>query len=475
MAISPKKTPISEQDPKVRATNFQEVCYGYSEEEAVIEAARCLNCRHKPCVKGCPVAIDIPGFIMKVKANDFEGAWSVLSASTALPAVCGRVCPQENQCEGPCTMGIKKGNEPVAIGKLERFVADWEARQPKQPIEPIPYNGKGKVAVIGSGPASLTVAGDLGKLGYKVKVFEALHAAGGVLMYGIPEFRLPKTVVQREIDNIKALGVDIELNVIAGRTVTVEEIMDEFDAVYIATGAGTPRFAGVPGTNLNGVFSASEYLTRINLMHGYEFPAFDTPTKKSKHVVVVGGGNVAMDAARSALRMGAESVTVVYRRGEAELPARIEEYHHAVEEGVVFNFLTAPLEYLAYEGDDKARMGTLVGIKCIRMELGEPDESGRRCPREVPGSEFNLECDAIIEAIGQSSNRVLLDAWPQLQTRKGGYIVATEPEGATSVDGVYAGGDIVTGAATVILAMGAGRDSAIAIDEYLTKRAAAQE
>lgn len=481
MAISPKKTPISEQDPKVRAHNFKEVCLGYTPEEAMQEASRCLNCKNTPCVKGCPVSINIPGFIKQVKENNFQGAWEILSSSTALPAVCGRVCPQENQCEGPCTVGKIKNratgeqNDSVAIGKLERFVADWKATQPKAPAAPIPYNGKGKVAVVGSGPSSLTVAGDLVKLGYKVKIFEALHKAGGVLMYGIPEFRLPKTVVQHEIGGLKELGVEIECNVIVGRTMTIEELRKEYDAVYIATGAGTPKFAGVPGTNLNGVFSASEYLTRINLMHGYEFPNFDTPTRKSKNVFVIGGGNVAMDAARSALRLGAESVTVVYRRSLEELPARIEEYHHAVEEGVKFEFLTAPMEYLGYEGDDKNKMGTLVGIKCIRMELGEPDESGRRRPVEKPGSEFVQECDTIIEAIGQSSNRVLLDAWPELNTTKRGYIVATEPEGATSVEGVYAGGDIVTGAATVILAMGAGKDAAKAIDEYLTKKAEAKK
>ncbi len=366
-----------------------------------------------------------------------------------------------------------KHNEPVAIGKLERFTADWKASQPAVKPEPIPYNGKGKVAVIGSGPSSLTVAGDLIKLGYKVTVFEALHLPGGVLMYGIPEFRLPKTVVQREIDNIKALGVDVEVNVVAGRTITVDEIRKEFEAVYIATGAGTPKFAGTPGTNLNGVFSASEYLTRINLMHGYEFPKYDTPTKKSKNVAVVGGGNVAMDAARSALRLGAESVTVLYRRTVDELPARVEEYHHAVEEGVKFEFLTAPLEYIAYSGDDKNMQGKLVGVKCQRMELGEPDASGRRSPKPVPGSEFTLELDTVIEAIGQSSNKVLLNAWPELKTNKRGYIEAVEETGgATSIEGVYAGGDIVTGAATVILAMGAGKKAAKAIDEYLTKKAA---
>ena len=479
MAITAKKTPISEQDPKVRARNFKEVCLGYTAEEAMKEAARCMHCPTAPCMKGCPVSIKIPDFIAAIKEGDFQKSFDILSSSTALPAVCGRVCPQEKQCEGVCTVGRIKdkvtgvNNEPVAIGKLERFAADWKAAQNDPKPAPVPYNGKGKVAVIGSGPSSLTVAGDLAKLGYKVNVFEALHLAGGVLMYGIPEFRLPKTIVQHEIENIKALGVEIETNVIAGRTITVEELRKEFDAVYIATGAGTPKFAGTPGTNLNGVFSASEYLTRINLMHGYEFPAYDTPAKKSKHVAVVGGGNVAMDAARSALRLGAESVTVLYRRSVDELPARIEEYHHAVEEGVKFEFLTAPVEYIAYSGDDKNEMGKLVGVKCQRMELGEPDASGRHSPKPVPGSEFSIEVDTVIEAIGQSSNKVLLNAWPELKTNRRGYIEANEETGgATSIEGVYAGGDIVTGAATVILAMGAGKKAAQAIDEYLTKKAA---
>jgi glutamate synthase (NADPH/NADH) small chain len=478
MAISPNKTPISEQDPKVRAHNFKEVCLGYNAEEAVKEASRCLHCKTAPCMKGCPVAIHIPDFIAAIKEGDFQKSFDILSSASALPAVCGRVCPQEKQCEGVCTVGrmvdkaTGKHNEPVAIGKLERFAADWHAAQPAVKVNPVPYNGKGKVAVIGSGPSSLTVAGDLAKMGYKVTIFEALHLPGGVLMYGIPEFRLPKAIVQREINNIKALGVDIEVNCVASRTVTVDEIRKNFDAVYIATGAGTPKFVGTPGTNLNGVFSASEYLTRINLMHGYEFPAYDTPIKHSKHVAVIGGGNVAMDAARSALRLGAESVTVLYRRSVEELPARIEEYHHAVEEGVKFEFLTAPIEYIGYSGDDKNMMGKLVGVKCERMKLGEPDASGRRRPIPIPGSEFTLDIDTVIEAIGQSSNKVLLNAWPELKTNKRSYIEADEETGgATSIEGVYAGGDIVTGAATVILAMGAGKKAAKAIDEYLTKKA----
>lgn len=470
MAISPNRTPIAEQDPKVRAHNFKEVCLGYTEEEAVAEAARCLQCKNPPCRGGCPVSIDIPGFIKEVKDRNFEKAWEVLSSYTALPAVCGRVCPQESQCEGPCTLGkIKnketgKNNDPVAIGKLERFVADWKASQPRKKVAPVEYNGKGRVAVVGSGPSSLTVAGELGKKGYKVDVFEALHAAGGVLMYGIPEFRLPKAIVQNEIDNIKDLGVTFEVNVAVGSTITIDEIKEDYDAVYIATGAGTPNFMGVPGTNLNGVFSASEYLTRINLMHGYEFPKYDTPTKSSKNVVVVGGGNVAMDAARSALRLGADKVSVVYRRSEEQLPARVEEYHHAVEEGVNFNFLSNPIEYI---GDED---GKITSVKCIKMELGEPDASGRRRPVAIPDSEFVIDADTVIESIGQSSNKLILNAWPDLKTTKRGYIEADEKTGETSVEGVYAGGDIVTGAATVILAMGAGKEAAQAMDEYLTKK-----
>lgn len=478
MAVSPKKTPISEQDPKIRVHNFKEVCLGYTAEEAMKEASRCLHCAGAPCMKGCPVSIHIPDFIAAIKSGDFAKSFDILSSATALPAVCGRVCPQEKQCEGVCTVGriVDKAtgvrNESVAIGKLERFVADWKAAQPAEKPQPVPYNGKGKVAVIGSGPSSLTVAGDLAKLGYKVTVFEALHLAGGVLMYGIPEFRLPKAIVQREIANIKALGVDIEVDVVAGHTITIDEIRQEFDAVYIATGAGTPKFAGTPGTNLNGVFSASEYLTRINLMHGYEFPVYDTPVKKSHRVAVIGSGNVAMDAARSALRLGAESVTVLYRRTAKEMPARVEEYHHAIEEGVKFEFLTAPVEYLAYSGDDKEQMSKLVGVRCQRMELGEPDASGRRSPKPIPGSEFEIEADTVIEAIGQGPNRVLLNAWPELKKTKRGYIEADETkDGATSVEGVYAGGDIVTGAATVILAMGAGKKAAQAIDKYLTAKA----
>lgn len=464
--VAPKKTPIQEQDPKVRATNFKEVCLGYTLEEAVAEAERCLQCKTAPCVAGCPVAIDIPGFIQALKERDLEKSWEILSASTALPAVCGRVCPQEIQCEGKCTVGRIKNSEPVAIGKLERFVADWKAAQGECAAQAPVVTDKAKVAIVGSGPSSLAVAGDLAKLGYAVTVFEALHEPGGVLMYGIPEFRLPKDIVRREIDGIKALGVDIEVNTVVGRTITIEEVREEFDAIYIATGAGTPKFMMLPGTNLNGVFSASEYLTRINLMHAYEFPRFDTPNKTSKNVIVVGGGNVAMDAARSALRLGADTVKVVYRRALEQLPARIEEYHHAVEEGIDFHFLTNPLEYIS---DDN---GCLKAVKCIKMELGEPDASGRRRPVAIEGSEMVMEADTVIEAIGQGSNRVLLDAFPEMKLNKWGYIEADEKTGETSVEGVYAGGDIVTGAATVILAMGAGREAARAIDAYLTEKAA---
>lgn len=458
--ITPKKTPIAEQDPIVRGKNFDEVCLGYSLEEARLEATRCLQCKTAPCIGGCPVAINIPGFIKALADGDLPKAWEILSDATALPAVCGRVCPQETQCEGVCTVGKIKGKEPVAIGKLERFVADWKAAQPEEPVTP-PAQDKGKVAVIGSGPAGLTVAGDLAKMGYKVTVFEALHEPGGVLMYGIPEFRLPKEIVRREIGNIRKLGVDVEVNSVVGRTISMEEIRSSFDAIFIGTGAGTPHFMRLPGTNLNGVFSASEYLTRINLMHAYQFPDYDTPTRKSKKVVVFGGGNVAMDAARSALRLGADEVTIVYRRSVEELPARVEEYHHAVEEGIVFNFLTNPVEYI---GDEK---GYLKAVRCIRMKLGEPDASGRRRPIPIEGSEFVIEADTAVEAIGQGSNKVLLNAFPELKLNRWGYIDADEKTGETNLPGVYAGGDIVTGAATVILAMGVGRDAARSIDAYI--------
>lgn len=466
VTFSKNKTPIKEQDPQVRKNNFGEVCLGYSVEEGVIEAGRCLQCKTKPCVAGCPVGIDIPAFIQAVKDGDMAGASKILDKYTSLAAVCGRVCPQETQCEELCTVGKMKDFEPVAIGKLERLVADWKYAQKDLSADTLPEQNKGKVAVVGSGPASLTVAGDLAKMGYKVTVFEALHAPGGVLFYGIPEFRLPKSIVKMEIEALQKLGVDVECNVVVGNTITMQEIMQEYDACFIAVGAGAPKFQGVPGTTLNGVYSASEYLTRINLMHGYEFPKYDTPTKKSKKVVVIGGGNVAMDAARSAKRLGADEVTVVYRRSLKELPARIEEYHHAVEEDIQFKWLSNPVEYV----DDGK--GQLKGVRCIEMELGEPDESGRRRPVPKEGSEFLIEADCAIEAIGQGANKVLLASYPEMKLNKWGYIEADEKTGATSVPGVYAGGDIVTGAATVILAMGAGRDAAIAIDKYITEKKA---
>ena len=464
VTFSKWKTPIKEQDPEVRRSNFKEVCLGYSIEEGMKEAARCLQCKTKPCVAGCPVAIDIPSFIKCIREGDMAGAAEVMNKYTNLPAVCGRVCPQETQCEELCTVGKMPGFEPVAIGKLERLVADWKYTQEKTAAEKAQTASKGKVAVVGSGPSGLTVAGDLAKKGYEVTIFEALHAAGGVLIYGIPEFRLPKSIVKMEIDAMQDLGVKIECNAVVGKNITMQEIMEEFDACYIAVGAGAPHFQGVPGTTLNGVYSASEYLTRINLMHGYEFPGYDTPTKKSKKVVVIGGGNVAMDSARSAKRLGADEVTIVYRRSLKELPARIEEYHHAVEEGIVFNWLTNPTEYVN-NGE-----GQLCGVKCIRMELGEPDASGRRRPVPVEGSEFFIEADCAIEAIGQGSNKVLLSTFPEMKLNKWGYIEADPKTGATSVPGVYAGGDIVTGAATVILAMGAGKDAAEASDKYITEK-----
>ena len=465
MAVSKSKTPISEQPAEERVRNFKEVCLGYTLEEGRNEAARCLQCKDAPCVPGCPVAIDIPGFILAVKNGDMPEAAAIMAKYTNLPAVCGRVCPQETQCEGVCRLGRAKGFEPVAIGKLERLVADWNyAQAADEKKEPGKLHAgsenMGRVAVVGAGPAGLTVAGDLAKMGYEVVMYEALHAPGGVLMYGIPEFRLPKSIVEKEIQAITDLGVKFEANVVIGRTITMREIMEDFDACFLGVGAGAPNFQGVPGTTLNGVYSASEYLTRINLMNAYEFPSYDTPAKKSKKAVVIGGGNVAMDAARSAKRLGAE-VTIVYRRSLAELPARIEEYHHAVEEGINFHWLTNPTEYV----DDGT--GKLKGVNCIRMELGEPDASGRRRPVPVDGSGFFIEADTAIEAIGQAANKVLLATFPELRLNKWGYIEADEKTGSTSVPGVYAGGDIVTGAATVILAMGAGKDAAVAIDSYV--------
>lgn len=457
-----KKVPVREQDAKVRAANFEEVCLGYNKEEAMEEAARCINCKNAQCVKGCPVAIDIPGFIEKVKTGDVEAAYQVISESSSLPAVCGRVCPQESQCEGKCIRGIK--GEPISIGKLERFVADWAGENGIKPQAAAQKNGK-KVAVIGSGPAGLTCAGDLAKLGYEVTIFEALHEPGGVLVYGIPEFRLPKTkVVAREIENVKSLGVKIETNVVIGKSVTIDELLTEegFDAVFIGSGAGLPKFMGIPGEQANGVFSANEYLTRSNLMKAFDEES-NTPIMRGEKVAVVGGGNVAMDAARTALRLGAE-VHIVYRRSEEELPARVEEVHHAKEEGIIFDLLTNPVEILA---DEK---GWVKGMKCIRMELGEPDDSGRRRPVEVPGSEFVIDVDTVIMSLGTSPNPLISSTTEGLEVNKWKCIVADEEFGKTTKEGVYAGGDAVTGAATVILAMGAGRSGARGIDEYLKNR-----
>ena len=460
MADMMKKVPVREQDAKVRATNFEEVCLGYDETEAVEEAKRCLNCKNARCIEGCPVSINIPGFIEKVKEGDFAGAYQVIGQSSALPAVCGRVCPQETQCEGQCIRGIK--GDAVSIGKLERFVADWAAKQGVRPEGAAEKKGK-KVAVIGSGPAGLTCAGDLAKLGYDVTIFEALHEPGGVLVYGIPEFRLPKEdVVKREIENVKSLGVTIETNVIVGKSVTIDELLNEegYSAVFIGSGAGLPKFMGIPGENANGVFSANEYLTRSNLMKAFRKDSA-TPIMESKKVAVIGGGNVAMDAARTALRLGAE-VHIVYRRSKEELPARAEEVHHAKEEGIIFDLLTNPTEILE---DEK---GWVKGMTCIRMELGEPDASGRRRPVEVPGSEFTLELDTVIMALGTSPNPLISSTTEGLETNKWKCIVADETNGKTTKEGVYAGGDAVTGAATVILAMGAGKAGAKGIDEYLS-------
>ena len=454
-----KKVPVREQDPKVRATNFEEVCYGYNKEEAMEEAARCLTCKNAKCVKGCPVNIDSPGFIKEVKEGNFEEAFKVIGQSSALPAVCGRVCPQETQCEGLCIRGIK--GEPVSIGKLERFVADWAKENGIKPEPPKEKNGH-KVAVIGAGPAGLTCAGDLAKMGYDVTIFEALHQPGGVLVYGIPEFRLPKDkVVKMEVENVKALGVKIETNVIIGKSTTIDELMEKegFEAVFIGSGAGLPMFMGIPGEISNGVFSANEYLTRSNLMKAFR-DDHDTPIKMGKKVAVVGGGNVAMDAARTALRLGAE-VHIVYRRSEAELPARAEEVHHAKEEGIIFDLLCNPTEILADEN------GWVRGMKCVRMELGEPDASGRRRPVEIPGSEFEMELDTVIMSLGTSPNPLISSTTIGLDTNKRKCIIADEENGKTTKDGVYAGGDAVTGAATVILAMGAGKSAAQGIDEFI--------
>ncbi|MCI6158519.1 MAG: NADPH-dependent glutamate synthase [Selenomonadaceae bacterium] len=465
MALSLKKHEMPEQDPSVRAHNFDEVALGYDEETAVAEAERCLHCKVPLCRKGCPVAIDIPAFIERIKNRDFDGAIDKIKESNGLPAICGRVCPQETQCEANCIVG--KRGEPVAIGRLERFAADRAMAKGGKPAKIGPAKDAKRVAVIGSGPAGLSCAGDLAKKGYKVTIFEALHKAGGVLSYGIPEFRLPKDkVVQKEIDAIKDLGVDIELDSVAGRLFTVDELMEEegFDAVFIGTGAGLPRFQNIPGENLNGVYSANEFLTRCNLMKAYDFPNHATPIKVGKKVAVVGGGNVAMDAARTALRLGAEEVSIVYRRSEAELPARAEEVGHAKEEGIRFQLLTNPVEVI---GDEN---GWVKELRCIRMELGEPDASGRRRPVPIQGSEFTEPMDTVIIAIGTGPNPIIAHTTPGLETTKRGNIAADEETGRTSKEGVFAGGDIVTGAATVILAMGAGRKAAAAIDAYLKNK-----
>lgn len=455
-----KKIPVREQDPKVRATNFNEVCLGYNKEEAMAEASRCLNCKNPMCRKGCPVNIDIPKFISEVKEGNFEEAYKTLSNYSALPAVCGRVCPQETQCEQKCIRGFK--GEAVAIGKLERFVADWARENGIKP-SPVAKNGK-KVAIIGSGPAGLTCAGDLARAGYDVTIYEALHKAGGVLVYGIPEFRLPKdTVVAHEVENVKALGVKIVTDVIIGKTIAIDELLDEYDAVFVGSGAGLPKFMGIPGENANGVFSANEFLTRNNLMKAFK-SEYDTPIYNGKKVAVVGGGNVAMDAARTALRLGAE-VHVVYRRSEAELPARKEEVHHAKEEGIIFDLLSNPLEILVDE-----TTGWVKGMKCIQMELGEPDASGRRKPIEKAGSEFTLDLDAVIMSLGTAPNPMLAKSTTGLDINDHKCIIASEEDGKTTKAGVYAGGDAVTGAATVILAMGAGKAAAKGIEEYIASK-----
>ena len=460
--MSLKKNEMPSQAPDVRNKNFLEVALGYTEEQALDEAQRCLHCKNKPCVAGCPVGIHIPDFIAKVAEGDFEGAYQIITQQSSLPAVCGRVCPQESQCEQKCVRGIK--GEPVGIGRLERFVADWHNKNVcEAPRKPAP-NGH-KVAVIGSGPSGLTCAGDLAKKGYAVTVFEALHTAGGVLVYGIPEFRLPKDIVQKEIDGLKALGVDVQTNMVIGRVLSIDELLEQgYEAVFIGSGAGLPRFMNIPGENLKGVYSANEFLTRVNLMKAYQ-PGSDTPIEHAKRVAVVGGGNVAMDAARCAKRLGAEEVFIVYRRSEKELPARAEEVEHAKEEGIVFHLLNNPTQIL---GDEN---GCVKGMECIRMELGEPDASGRRRPVEVPGSEFTLDVDCVIMAIGTSPNPLIKSTTQGLETQKWGGIIVNEETGLTSREGVYAGGDAVTGAATVILAMGAGKTAATAIDQYIQSKA----
>lgn len=459
--MSLKKNEMPAQEPNIRNKNFKEVALGYSKETALDEASRCLNCKNKPCVSGCPVNIDIPAFIQKVQQEDFDGAYDIISASSSLPAVCGRVCPQETQCEGKCVRGIK--GDPVGIGRLERFVADWHNEHSSAATKKPASNGH-KAAIIGAGPAGLTCAGDLAKMGYDVTVFEALHLAGGVLVYGIPEFRLPKAIVQKEIDGLKELGVTINTNTVIGRTITVDELFEQgFEAIFIGSGAGLPRFMGIPGENLKGVYSANEFLTRTNLMKAYREDS-DTPIQRANSVAVVGGGNVAMDAARCAKRLGAENVYIVYRRSEAEMPARNEEIEHAKEEGIIFKTLNNPVEIF---GDEHK---FVTGMKCIEMELGEPDESGRRSPVEKKGSEFVLDVDCVIMAIGTSPNPLIRNTTKGLETNRRGCFAADE-NGLTSREGIFAGGDAVTGAATVILAMGAGKTAAKAMDEYIKQKA----
>jgi len=456
--IQANQTPMREQPAAERIHNFNEVPLGYSEDEAVQEAERCLQCAHAPCVKGCPVGIDIPRFIEHIKNREFAQAVSVIKMDNALPAVCGRVCPQENQCQGVCTLSGRF--EPVAIGRLERFCADWEAENEACQVDIEPDTGK-RIAVVGAGPAGLTVAGEMRKRGHAVTVLELLHVAGGVLMYGIPEFRLPKDIVQREINALCEIGVDIEVNKVIGRTQTIQELLDgDYDAVFIGTGAGLPRFLGIPGESLNGVFSANEFLTRVNLMKAYRFPEYDTPIKIGERAVTVGGGNVAMDSSRTALRLGAKESVIVYRRSEAELPARGEEVHHAKEEGIQFQLLTNPIEFIGENGNLKA-------IRCIRMELGEPDDSGRRRPVPVEGSEFEIEASTVVIAVGNGPHPLIPQSTPDLELNRWGSIVADPETGLTSIPGVYAGGDIVTGAATVIEAMGAGKRAAVAMNAYL--------
>ncbi len=468
--MNPQKNVMPTQAPEVRAHNFSEVALGYDEATAIDEALRCLNCKNMPCVAGCPVNIHIPEFIAKIKEGDFEGAYQVIQLSSSLPAVCGRVCPQETQCEERCVRGIK--GESVGIGRLERFVADWHNAHVTQAPKKVASNGH-RVAIVGSGPSGLTCAGDLAKKGYQVTVYEALHTAGGVLVYGIPEFRLPKTIVQKEVDNLVAMGVDMETNVVIGKTLTIDELFDMgYEAVFVGSGAGLPNFMNIPGESLKGVYSANEFLTRSNLMKAYKDDPI-TPIMKGGKVAVVGGGNVAMDAARTALRLGAEKVYIVYRRSMEELPARKEEVEHAMEEGIDFRLLNNPVEILGYHNPDDRRdpkNGFVTGMKCIRMELGEPDEKGRRRPVAIPGSEFELEVDTVIMAIGTSPNPLIKSTTEGLEVNRRGGIIVEEATGATTKQGVYAGGDAVTGAATVISAMGAGKVAAKAIDEYLQKK-----